>query len=71
MIKGIETPRIYTPPLRELTPDTSLGFEIIDFAETVLHIDLIPWQIDRDLQAGNLLVLWVELWPFPTKKLKS
>ena len=44
MIKGIETPRIYTPPLRELTPDTSLGFEIIDFAETVLHIDLIPWQ---------------------------
>lgn len=44
MIKGIETPRIFTPPLRKLTPDTSLGFEIIDFAETVLHIDLIPWQ---------------------------
>ena len=44
MIKGIETPRIYTPPLRELTPDTSLGFEIIDFAENVLRISLIPWQ---------------------------
>ena len=44
MIKGIETPRIYTPPLRELTPDTSLGFEIIDFAENILKIDLIPWQ---------------------------
>ena len=42
--KGIETPRIYTPPLRELTPDTSMGFEVIDFAENVLHITLIPWQ---------------------------
>lgn len=44
MIKGIETPRIYTPPLRELTPETSLGFEIIEFAHDVLGIDLIPWQ---------------------------
>lgn len=42
--KGIETPRIYTPPLRELTPDTSIGFEVIDFAKDVLGIDLIPWQ---------------------------
>lgn len=42
--KGIETPRIYTPPLRELTPDTSMGYEVIDFAENVLHITLIPWQ---------------------------
>lgn len=44
MIKGIETPRIFTPPLRELTPDTSLGFEIIDFADNVLGISLLPWQ---------------------------
>jgi phage terminase large subunit-like protein len=43
-IKGIETPRIYTPPLRELTPDTTLGFEMIDFADQVLHISLHPWQ---------------------------
>lgn len=42
--KGIETPRVYTPPLRELTPDTSLGFEIIEFASLVLHIELHPWQ---------------------------
>ena len=26
---GNEAPRIYTPPLRELTPDTSIGYEII------------------------------------------
>ena len=42
--KGIETPRIFTPPLRDLTPDTTLGYEIIDFAEKVLGIELIPWQ---------------------------
>ena len=42
--KGIETPRIYTPPLRELTPDTSIGFEVIEFADKVLGITLLPWQ---------------------------
>ena len=42
--KGIATPRIYTPPLRELTPDTTLGYEVIEFATEVLHINLIPWQ---------------------------
>lgn len=41
---GIETPRIYTPPLRELTPDTSIGYEVIQFAEEVLEIEPLPWQ---------------------------
>lgn len=41
---GAEVPRIFTPPLRELTPETSLGFEVIDFAETVLLLELYPWQ---------------------------
>lgn len=41
---GAEVPRIFTPPLRELTPETSLGFEVVDFAEQVLMIDLFPWQ---------------------------
>ena len=41
---GCEEPRIYTPPLRELTPDTTLGFEIIDFAREVLDVDPLPWQ---------------------------
>lgn len=44
MIKGKTEPRIYTPPLRPLTPDTSVGFEINDFAEDVLEIELMPWQ---------------------------
>ena len=43
-IRGKETPRIYTPPLRALTPETTLGFEMIDFAENYLHVDLLPWE---------------------------
>lgn len=30
--------------MRELTPETSLGFECIDFAENILEIELMPWQ---------------------------
>ncbi|KKI16449.1 hypothetical protein XM48_16430 [Leucobacter sp. Ag1] len=28
---GCQTPRIFTPPLRELTPETSLGFDVVEF----------------------------------------
>lgn len=42
--KGRTEPRIWTRPLRELTPKTSRGFEVIDFASQVLHVDLYPWQ---------------------------
>ena len=41
---GSTEPRLWTRPLRELTPETSLGFEVIDFALTVLGIVLYPWQ---------------------------
>jgi hypothetical protein len=41
---GYETPRIFTPPLRELTPKTSHGFAAIMFAEQVLGLRLMPWQ---------------------------
>ena len=41
---GSEEPRIFTPPLRELTPETSLGFSVVEFAEEVLEIQLLPWQ---------------------------
>jgi hypothetical protein len=41
---GSETPRVFTPPLRELTPQTSLGFLAIQFATEVLHLELFPWQ---------------------------
>ena len=42
--KGSTEPRLFTPPLRELTPDTSWGFECIDFLEKVLGWELLPWQ---------------------------
>lgn len=41
---GRETPRLWTRPLRPLTPETSLGFEVIEFALVVLGVDLYPWQ---------------------------
>lgn len=41
---GSEVPRVYTPPLRELTPDTTLGYSVIQFAETILMMTLLPWQ---------------------------
>lgn len=41
---GCEVPRVYTPPLRELTPATTYGFSVIAFAEDVLGMTLIPWQ---------------------------
>ena len=44
MIYGIKTPRIFTPPLRKLTPDTTIGYEVIEFAREILKIDLLPWQ---------------------------
>lgn len=43
-VLGSETPRIFTPPLRELTEETSLGFAAIEFAVEVCGIDLFPWQ---------------------------
>lgn len=41
---GCEVPRIFTPPLRKLTPKTSLGFALIEFATEILGIELYPWQ---------------------------
>jgi hypothetical protein len=41
---GREEPRLWVPPLRELTPDTSFGFECIRFGEELLGLHLTPWQ---------------------------
>lgn len=42
--RGSQVPRLFTPPLRRLTPRTSLGFEAVEFARTVLGLELFPWQ---------------------------
>lgn len=44
MRKGSTEPRVFTPEKRELTPETSLGFAVVDFAQDVLQVDLLPWQ---------------------------
>lgn len=42
--QGKTTPRLWTRPLRELTPETSHGFHVIEFAARFLGITLRPWQ---------------------------
>lgn len=44
MVLGSRMPRIYTPELRPLTPETSLGFEVIDLWRDVFGLDLLPHQ---------------------------
>jgi hypothetical protein len=51
---GRATPRIWTPPLRTLTPDTSYGFEVIDFAREIGR-PLLPWQEFAVVHGGELL----------------
>jgi hypothetical protein len=52
---GRTEPRIFTPPLGELTPSTSYGFDVIRFAEDVLGEPLDPWQRWAVIHAGELL----------------
>jgi hypothetical protein len=44
VLQGRTEPRLWTPPLRELTRSTSRGFEVADFADQVLGVPLLPWQ---------------------------
>ena len=44
VLRGKTEPRVWTPPERELSSSTSLGWECIRFARDVLEIDLYPWQ---------------------------
>lgn len=52
---GSTTPRLWTRPLRELTPDTSLGYECIAFATIALGMTLDPWQCWFLIHALELL----------------
>jgi hypothetical protein len=52
---GRVEPRVWTPPLRELTPDTSYGFDALLFSDRVLRRRLYPWQRWLVIHAGELL----------------
>lgn len=48
-------PRLFPKPLRELTRESSYGFDVIDFARDVLATPLDPWQEWIVIHAGELL----------------
>lgn len=52
---GSITPRLWTRPLRKLTPRTSYGFAVIHFAEHVLRKPLDPWQQWLVIHLGEML----------------
>jgi hypothetical protein len=52
---GSITPRLWTRPLRKLTPRTSYGFAVIHFAAMVLRQPLDPWQQWVAIHIGELL----------------
>lgn len=54
-VRGHVEPRLFTPPLRRLTRKTSFGFDVVEFASEVLHIDLDPWQQKLAVRIGELL----------------
>ena len=55
VLLGSVTPRLFTPPLRNLTPETSYGFDVIDFARDVCGTPLDPWQEWTVIHLGELL----------------
>lgn len=63
-VYGSAEPRLCTPPLRDLTPETTLGYDVIDFAEEVLKLKLYPWQ-------KVLLCRMLELLPDGTLRFRT
>lgn len=68
VLLGCETPRIFTPPLRELTPETSWGFDIIWFAREILREPLTPWQEWFVIHAFELMPVEMVKAMYPQQK---
>ena len=64
MLKGSTVPRVFTPELRELNPQTSLGYLFIDFCEDVLNIELLPWQKWLAVHAMEITGDFATEWQF-------
>lgn len=63
MMRGKIEPRIYTQPLRELTRETTLGFDFIDFCEAVGQ-PLLPWQKWLSIHALEIVGDFPGSWSF-------
>lgn len=64
MLRGREQPRVFTPPLRDLTPETTLGFLFIEFCSTVCGVDLLPWQRFLAIHGLEIIGDIEEEWTF-------
>ena len=53
-VVGCTEARVRTPPLRELTPETSMGYSVVEFAHSVLERPLLPWQQSLLIRALEL-----------------
>lgn len=62
MIKGKTEPRIWTPPLNELTRKTTLGYAFIDFCNAI-EVELLPWQKWLAIHALEIITEG-EMWRF-------
>lgn len=62
--KGVTTPRLFTPPLRKLTTETSLGFAAIEYANRVLGKKLYPWQEFALIHALEIVGSLSKEWHF-------
>ena len=62
-MKGKTEPRIYTPPLRELGPETSLGYLFIEFCEAIGQ-PLMPWQKWLSIHALEIIGTYPDDWSF-------
>ena len=63
-MKGHTEPRVFTPPLRELTPETSLGYAAIEYSKAVLKKDLYPWQEWALIHALEIIGNLEDEWKF-------
>ena len=54
MILGSRLPRVFTPELRELTPETSLGFEAVEMWRSVFGMELMPHQEELFIRSLEL-----------------
>jgi phage terminase large subunit-like protein len=52
---GATEPRLWTPPLRPLNKDTSVGFNQAAYARDTLHHPFLPWQEWLSIHTGELL----------------
>lgn len=53
-VRGSTRPRLYTKPLRKLTRETSLGYDVVDFAKSIGR-PLDPWQREAVIRAMEML----------------